>query len=166
MSHLKSPILIFLLLLFFSKVNLAQQGCAKTNPASSNPTIHTSRIGVVTPPRYSPIGTITLNVVGQPQPQCNNFYRSIVSFAALGSCRINRTSTTSTTTTSYDNGWLVTYTLNCPLDDYIPHLLLASGSFGFVILRRRNLLNITQIFSLKRQQFLFDLKTKRKYYRI
>ncbi|GAA3956130.1 hypothetical protein GCM10022246_07650 [Pedobacter ginsengiterrae] len=31
----------------------------------------------------------------------------------------------------------------CPLDDYVSHLILAFGSFGLMVLRRRNLLNIT-----------------------
>lgn len=37
--------------------------------------------------------------------------------------------------------WTITL-IPCPLDDYILLLLLTSGAFGFIVLRRRNLLKI------------------------
>jgi len=125
-------------LLFINVAIYAQTGCASTNPALGNPVIYTTKIGTVTPARYSPSGTrITINAVQQPQPQCNNFYKSIISSGSLGTCRINTSSATSTTTSSYSNGWLVSYTLNCPLDNYIFLLILPLGGLGFYYMRKR-----------------------------
>jgi|GEM_PF-1036592 len=120
------------LLLFINVSIRAQTGCASTNPTLGNPEIYTTKIGTVTPARYSPFGNrITMNAVQQAQPQCNNFYKSIISSGSLGTCRINISSATSTTTLSYNNGWLVNYTLNCPLDDHIWILILLLVCLAF-----------------------------------
>lgn len=37
--------------------------------------------------------------------------------------------------------WTITL-IPCPIDDYIPLLLLATGGLGFIILRKRNLFNM------------------------
>lgn len=127
------------LMLFFNNNTFAQQGCADSDPDISNPTVYITKVGISTIPRYYYFGTgLNKNTLRQPQPQCNNFYRTIISSGAYRSCRVNWISSTSTTTNSYFDGWLVTYELNCTLDDYMPTLLLATGGLGFIILRKKN----------------------------
>ncbi len=121
---MKGRILLASIVLFFISINFvnADEGCY-----------------------YSPSGNIYYTRDGNYQGKKNFIYQN-----SPGGNRISNTGVYcvnySSTVCRVDkangvDGTLVTFSfVPCPIDDYIPYMLLTVGSFGFVLLRKKQLI--------------------------
>lgn len=120
--------LIFVAVLFFSCRAFSQQGCSRQN--SGNPTIYVDLISGYTN-RFDVFGgTIAYNA-NPPLATCNDFYVSRSSFGTLGTCGIYWGGT------KVYNGYLLTYVVSCPIDNYLRTLIFALSILGTYVIRKK-----------------------------
>lgn len=127
MPYSRVFILVSLMLLFFYNSTFADVGCL----ADGSNNIYKVLNGQFNPagpggpyPNYN-YGTSSVNRVDQTTVYCRQ--------SSLTICWIGGGGLPS------GYGTIITYSVTqCPLDDYIPILLIASGGFGFIVLRNKN----------------------------
>jgi hypothetical protein len=126
-NFFKSSLLFTFLLLIISKASNAEVGCAVVDEQWS--LVYTKNTGgnTYTLPDVSYLLTTPI-----PSKLCDFHKGSSIINPIKGSC------TYFINSTMYD-GYLVSYISWCPIDDYIPYILIVISGLGFIYIRKRNL---------------------------